>query len=92
MAQIQKIQKGTRYRRQLRVSCLPLCVPWNYYERFQTHQKLGESNGNTCVIFLSVYEVLQNHVLLTTPKRFSDDTVKLPERLLGTDFLPGTRF
>lgn len=98
MAQIQKIQKGTHYRRPpaTKASCVcsvcPACVPWNYYERFQTHQKLEESNANTCVIFLSVYEVLQNHVLLTTPKRFSNDTVKLPERLLGTDFLPGTRF
>lgn len=94
MAQIQKIQKGTHYRRPpaTKASCVcsvcPSRVPWNYYERLQAHQKLEESNADTCVILLSVYEVLQNHILLTTPKRFSADAVKLPNRLLSR-FPPG---
>lgn len=49
----------------------PSRVPWGYYGRLQAHQKLEESNADTCVILLSVYEVLQNHILLTMPKRFS---------------------
>lgn len=52
MAQIRKTQKCTHYRRPpaTKASCVcsvcPSCVPWNYYERFQTHQKAEESNAN----------------------------------------------
>ena len=74
MAQIQKIQKGTHYRRPPAtmascVKCLPLPCPLALLCNV-AHQP-GARATRTRVSSYAVYEVLQNHILLTTPKRLA---------------------